>query len=419
MRTIGLLFLVWSFTLPVFGAGLNRVFGIDLWSDSKLWDDDIERVASRLKMDSRGAGETGFYKREYGKDRKVLGTRAYMLQLYPSGNKPGRVVIAFANKPDMANEIAADTNADPGSGEVQLKLETEYRRQLIEDRKMVTETLTQRIGSPTAEDNSSTTWIWSGHSLALADTGDSLVLRIEPSDSRGGQDRAGLGSLRSNVEKNSNGDVILSGIPAISQGARNYCVPASWEKYLRYCGIRDINVYDLAQAGGATIGGAQFVRFAAQVAPELEERGLQVGFVDGDPSNIQHVKSYIDRGLPLMWAMDAQLLGEWALRSVRRDKALPREKFMPTEGALPMPHALLVVGYNMRNKEIALSDSTDLGSNLDMIWIHADEAAHVSIPTSSNKSEMVVLEKGGGGGGSAGSGERNTPTVPYSDRKWY
>ncbi|MEM6885966.1 MAG: hypothetical protein AAF571_13140, partial [Verrucomicrobiota bacterium] len=114
------------------------------------------------------------------------------------------------------------------------------------------------------------------------------------------------------------------------------------------------------------------------------------------PDNIKMVSSYIDKGYPLIWHMDARDLRIWVNRNRERRTRLPDEsaKTELTPGKVA-GHALLIIGYNIRENEIALSDSTELGSSETAIWIHASEAkaAHQS------RTELLVVIPPGRTGG--------------------
>ncbi|MEO0452613.1 MAG: C39 family peptidase [Verrucomicrobiota bacterium] len=397
-------------------AGLNRDFGIDLWEDSVLWNDPIQRLTDRLELKSRGESNTTFLSRKYTADDLILGARPYMLQVYTNGKYADRVVIAYANKPDMALELKPSPENLDSPGKIQMELENLFREQIEKDRTAVIAALSDRLGQP-QDSGGNSVWKWTGHVMTLAETGESLLLRIEPENRSGAGTTATQKRLSDNIQRGGTGDVLLSGIPAISQGDRNYCVPASWEKYLRYYGIKDINVYDLAKSGGSTISGSYFVPFAAKVSPVLKKRNLEVDFVAGNPSDLNIVRNAISQGLPLIWALDAQNLAQWAQRSMKRKGRLPNDEFEMK--GMPAPHALLVVGYNAGFNEIALSDSTELGSNLEVIWINADEAAAAALP---NEKEMIVLKKAGSGssiGGGGSSPSRKVKPLPFKDKKYY
>ena len=55
-----------------------------------------------------------------------------------------------------------------------------------------------------------------------------------------------------------NGDVILKDIPMVNQGPKGYCVPATWERAMRYMGV-PADMYVLAMAGQSGAGGGTSV----------------------------------------------------------------------------------------------------------------------------------------------------------------
>jgi hypothetical protein len=385
--------------------GLNREFGLNLWGDSTLWDDPIDTVIQRIGIPESNSRQ-GVSQVLFDKEAQVLGTRPYTLQIFDNGRNPTHIIIAFANKPDMAFFMKQESGTADLSGSQQVELEETFSKQVVIDREAIEKALFAKLGTP----RQSGQWLWTGTRFLLQETGDSLILRIEPERKAEMTSQAARTRTTDQIQKNANGDVILSGIPSISQGARNYCVPASWEKYLRFYGIDDVNVYDLATSGGSTLDGSQFLPFAAKVAPMLKKRGIEVDFVEGTPGDFAIVRKHIDRGIPLIWALDAQQLGQWAERSQKRSNRLPSMEASFDGDA--MPHALLVVGYNAAFQEIALSDSTELGANAKTIWIRASEAKQAVIP---GEKEMIVLTKSKSGSG----GNRSTKAIPYKDKRYY
>ncbi len=406
MRTAFIMVGLWILSSFCQAQGLNREFGLNLWGDSTLWDDPIDSVIERLQIPEANRRE-GVSQVLFSDQARVLGTRPYTLQIFDNGKNATHVIIAFANKPDMTYFMKQESGSAELSGSQQIELEEKYTSQVKLDREAIEKKLVGRLGTPRQPDQ----WLWTGTRFLMQDTGDSLILRIEPERNAETTNQVSQVNTASLIEKNGNGDVVLTGIPEISQGARNYCVPASWEKYLKFYGIGDINIYDLAKTGGSTVDGSQFVPFAAKMAPMLKERGVEVEFVKGNPGDLSLVRKHIDQGTPLIWAMDAQPLADWATRSKKRSNRLPDSKV--TFDDKKLPHALLVVGYNAAFQEIALSDSTELGANAKTIWIRASEAEHA---TSDQDKEMVVLKRAGG----AGTGSKNNiKAVPYKDKRYY
>ena len=68
------------------------------------------------------------------------------------------------------------------------------------------------------------------------------------------------------INKN-NGDVLIENIPMVDQGPKGYCVPATWERYLRYFDM-PADMYLLAIVGGTSgIFGTDVNRWDAIMDP--------------------------------------------------------------------------------------------------------------------------------------------------------
>lgn len=405
MRTVSIIIGLWLLSSLSYAQGLNREFGLNLWGDSTLWDDSIDSILDRLNIPEPNRRQ-GVSQVLFSDKAEMLGTRPYTLQIFDNGKHATHIIVAFANKPDMTYFMKQESASAELSGAQQVELEKKFREQISADREAISKILTGRLGIPRSTDQ----WLWTGTSFILQETGDSLILRIEPERKGGSPSQVSPVNPSNLIDKKGNGDVVLTGIPEISQGARNYCVPASWEKYLKFYGIDDINIYDLVKEGGTTVDGTQFVPFAAKMAPLLEKRGIEVEFVKGNPGDLNVVRTYIDRGSPLIWALDAEQMPAWVERTRQRSNRLP-DGDVPF-GEKELPHALLVVGYNSAFQEIALSDSTELGANAKTIWIRASEAEKAS---TNGEKEMVALKKSGSSGGS----KHNIKAAPYKDKRYY
>ncbi len=384
-----LLLILFSDSEHVFAQGLNEAFGIPIWSDNNLWDDDAGITARRLNLrgtQSRQGNET--FRGSFAGER-VLNDHLFAIDLYPLDGKVRRIVLAFANEADLAR-------VSPGAL-IQLP---EIKEQSFLN---VKNALTKRIGRPSGE-KEVLHWSWLGHTLTLKNTEKAVLLEIQPGSyspnpSPGSSiiedPRRAAKKLNSYVVQNSQGDVLISQIPKISQGSRNYCVPATWEKVLRHYGLA-FNVYDLANEGDTSVSGSYYTQFTNRVSGMLKPHQYRVEYLRFQPGEIQAVKKYIDQGLPLIWHMNAVQLPSWVQRNRSRRDALPDGPDLLAGGNMA-GHALLIIGYNIRNQELALSDSTDLGSSQDSIWIRIKEAQSAHMP----KTELLAVwppGKSGSGG---------------------
>ncbi|MEM6821868.1 MAG: C39 family peptidase [Verrucomicrobiota bacterium] len=344
--------------------GLNREFGIPIWKDSNLWDDEAWATGKRLRLQStksREGNET--YRASFKGRSEVLGQPLYAIDLYPLDGKVNRVIIGFINETDIPTGELANFRAAKAKTRDDIRIR-----------------LTRRLKRP-VEKKGSMIWSWGQHTLTLKDTSKALILEItkgrySPTQSAKNKiiddPKRAAKAIKSYVKSSNNGDVYITQIPKISQGNRGYCVPATWEKYLRHYGL-SFNVYDLAEEGNTTIGGSYFTQFTSRMTAMLKPHNYRVQHLRFDPSDLKKLKKQIDSGYPLIWHMNAQFLREWVSRNrFRRDRLPDTPRYtIPTKMA---GHALMIIGYNIRNQEIALSDSTELGSSIPMIWIHAEEA---------------------------------------------
>lgn len=376
---------------------LNEAFGVPIFADECLWDDNAQDVAARLEWpeESRTSIDSSF--RKYpGANELLLGCRPYSLALYAEQEKPARLSIIFANKGD-----AVDT--DQGSSRVRNTQIRDYKRSIQNDRKNLTEVLTKLFGEPVADRfgqgretrESVKRWNWNGHAFLLAAPRDEYVaLRIMTTESAdaGGKSRIPDSVIReavaNRVEKRANGDVILKDMPMVNQGPKGYCVPATWERVMRYMGV-PADMYTLAMAGATEAGGGSSVD---AVSAGASQSVIQAGRRIESPAmkiDVVSVSRFIDRGLPIMWAMFSTRdfnnavnsrigarksttdINEWkkVLAAARKEV----RKFRPERDSA---HVCMIIGYNKQTGEIAISDSW--GAAFAERWITPEEAAAVS-----------------------------------------
>lgn len=171
-------------------------------------------------------------------------------------------------------------------------------------------------------------------------------------------------ALLKNITKNSNGDVFISGVPMVDQGAKGYCVAASCQRLFEYMRI-PCDQHQIAQLvnvdaeSGANIFGMQKslakidgqfkVSFKPFINPELYYSGYGKRRVSQRQFSIT-VKEHVDKGVPLLWALE---LGRF-----------PEDPPLPNGGQVSGGHMRLVIGYNPVKKEILFTDSWGAGHEL-------------------------------------------------------
>lgn len=456
LRQIGVMAILWL-GLGVFAraeGGLNDAFGISLWSSPSLWQDSAPTTARRLGISGNENTGNAHYKGPLDEKEKVLGVRAYSVEIYANNDKIDKVSIGFVNRADLYNELARKQIEDkkgPNKSPVRVKsrkeveikkedvdeaalfLELEKRMAAEKDPAfaMIVANLTQRIGRPESDEAEVKKWLWSGHRLIAEKSASAVTLKIEQvqaarataNTTPAQQVQQVTAKMANSVDRRSNGDVVIGGIPPISQGDRGFCVPATWEKVLRYYGL-NVDVYQLADKGGTDVGGSMFIPFAAKMAAMLEKQNYALEFLDKGAPDLMKIKSYVDKGVPLIWGMDARDMREWVDRSEKRSSKLPQAKapVPPAPGAKEevAGHCLMVIGYNAGFQELALSDSTELGSGKKEIWISVADAAKADLKQGLI---AVVPRLGATGGAVTGqTGAGGTPpasSAPPSGKKWY
>ncbi len=407
----------WLAGLLVAGSGwaasptfqeLNTAFGVSLWQDGLLWDDSAGEVAGRLGWNPESHTETLSSYRLYPLEGyKLFGAQVYSAALYAETGKVAQVSLIFINKGDYAGvRLQSGMSADA------LREYQQARRQKLRgfssafrrERDAIAETLSKtlgesvrdRFGAAAATSESVRRWDWQGHSFLLATPqNDYIALRIVPTtlaDAEGKSARVSDAKLREQlarrVVRRANGDVVVTQIPMVNQGAKGYCVPATWERYLRYIGI-PVDMYALAMAAETEIGGGTYLdEMAKSMTGLIGRSGRRLEKINRSVS-ISAVAGHIDKGLPVMWGMfqqqdldyeisnrtsDRQAVTDWTkwlevIKPARREAR--RFKYdKDTSG-----HMCLIIGYNATTEEIAISDSW--GPDFAERWLTIEEARHL------------------------------------------
>ncbi|MDR0533860.1 MAG: C39 family peptidase [Verrucomicrobiales bacterium] len=378
--------------------GLNKAFGLELFTDTNLWQDDADAVAKRLGWPQESRTDTQSSYRLYAKSEvRVLGTRPYSLVLYAHDNKPDSLSMVFSNKGDFSG---VGKKNDEKKRDVAIK---DFKDAVRDDAKIIEQTLSAALGMPkrqtfgeTPETRESVArWDWQEHAILLASPKDEYVavriVRKDVADNYGRASRVdGLRELLQNrVLKRDNGDVVVQQIPMVNQGPKGYCVPATWERYLRYMEI-PADMYMLAMAGNTNMGGGTYVSsIVDNINIYVNRYGCKIQAVDAS-LDTRNIARYVDKGLPLMWCcyVSKDIEKNITRRSEqRRDtmdwdayikelKAVKKQYRDATFRDINAGHMRMIIGYNSKTGEIAISDSW--GNWAAERWITVEEAASTS-----------------------------------------
>lgn len=381
---------------------VNTACGVTLFTDESLWDDDASAVAERLGWPSESETSLDSSYRLYADaGTRFLGARPFSQVFYAEQGKPSGLSLVFANKGDAVTVVAGQpANRDVRERRAELRankkaIEADEEMLAAALRALFGEPATARYGQGGRTRETVQRWDWNGHAFLLsAPRGEYVALRILPvaSADAGGRSRLGDEVIRqraaARVERRPNGDVVVTDIPMVNQGPKGYCVPATWERAMRYMGV-PADMYVLAMAGNTDAGGGTSgddIVWGARDAVSRAGRRFDSPSLKLKPSA---VAAFIDRGLPVMWAMystpemnravNARLA---ARRSMTDPAAWSASLAGAREGGGKMTkdpeaaHLCMITGYNEQTGELAFSDS--YGPGFEERWITAEEAEAVS-----------------------------------------
>ena len=382
---------------------VNKALGLALFADANLWDDDAKAMAQRLDWPEESETSLDASYRLYPRDEyRILGCRPYSCAFIAEKSKPTSISLMFANKGDTVS-ISSRESGDKTKAKAREEQIKDYKKAIASDAKELGEKLTQLFGKSVSDRlgqgrNTSETvrrWDWNGHAFLLAAPKDEYValriLSVKSAD-EGGRSHVTEAELfaraKARVERRPNGDVILKDIPMVNQGPKGYCVPATWERVMRYMGVQ-ADMYVLAMAGLSGAGGGTSVPAIAAGAKDAISKGgrkIESASMKIDP---QTVAKYIDRGLPIMWGMYSTKEYNDLANSRTKERqgmsdALAWKKKLADarKGQKPLQpnrnegHVCMIIGYNKETGEVAVSDSW--GPAFEERWILGVEATQVS-----------------------------------------
>jgi len=371
----------------------NQHMGVPLFEDNNLWDDANARVAKRLGWPRESKTKTQSSFRLYPKPNyRLLESRPFSAALYGQDGTVERLSVVFANKgdfrfsePPTEDEIdAMEAAIEDDAQKIEARLDT-----------ALGEAEQQTFGSGRGIRQLVKRWDWKGHAFLLASQdGEYVNLKIMPSaraDDKGRAERISDARLRdlaqSNIVRRPNGDVLIGNIPMVDQGPKGYCVPATFERYLRFMQI-PADMYLLAMAGQTQIGGGTSL---SKIIDSIEGYlGSQNRSLKRMQTEIEtrEIKKFIDEGLPLIWALfSSREFNQFAnKRTAQRrkttdweawaDQTKSQSREVELRKDLTTAHACMIIGYNLETGEIAVSDSW--GPNYEERWVPAEQLQQIS-----------------------------------------
>ncbi|MFP4204341.1 MAG: hypothetical protein ACLFS4_08425 [Opitutales bacterium] len=365
---------------------INETIGRDLFIDANLWDDPSDKVARRLEWPLESKTETLSSYRSYPDNNyKFLGARPFSAALYAEKGRSNRLSLVFANKGDFP------PREDGGDA---------LEAQIEKDAEAIESALNERLGEHDRQSfgEGSTyrrvsRWDWNDHAFILSEMDDEylslLIMTSEDADAKGRADKLRRKTLAARLEKNvaprENGDVVIKNIPMVDQGPKGYCVPATFERCLRYMNI-PADMYLLAMSGQSGAEGAIMEDFIDGVDRDIGRYGRNLKRKNFQMA-IRNVSRYIDKGMPILWQhFSTEDFNELANKQTTARKRAAsfddyREKledFRDTADDLKKDrmrgHISMIIGYNKTTEEIAISDSWGPAFEIRWVCIEAVEA---------------------------------------------
>jgi hypothetical protein len=234
---------------------------------------------------------------------------------------------------------------------------------------------------PTAQTAVKTTgWLWTApsvlallefNSAAMEPKGRPEFLRLKLSSPAGKDQLLGIAAIGRDattlkpdellkfVKKESDGDIFVSGIPMVDQGAKGYCVVASCQRMFEYLHVQ-CDQHELAEIAGSDAkrgtNSLEFAvalqkigsRFKVHFKPLLAKHPGKADAAIKETKFAKLVQDHVNSGLPLLWSLELGLY--------------------PENGRPPLQktgfHMRMVIGYNTGRNEVIFSDSWGAGHEM-------------------------------------------------------
>jgi hypothetical protein len=384
---------------------LNAAAGHEIVSSEPFSKRKAEELAAGLSLKTESQSKYGKSWRRYaarGGAYQLFGATPNSVALY-SDEQGGvtSVSAVYANKGDTGSTAGFGADHFKGGSEA---TEKGLSDAMAKDEEALSKALTTALGQPKVqrfgEGKSRRTirrWDWNGHSFLLSSVEGEYVglmmVSTETADAGGKslrmKDEDLKKRLADSVVKEQNGDVFISEIPMVDQGPKGYCVPATFERAMRTMGM-DADMYLLAMVGQTGIGGGTVVEYLVDgIRSQVYSKGRRTKDEAVKELKIRDVKRYVDQGVPVMWRMCSmddyneaadkftekrKSVTDWAAYAA--EVAATAEDFSKRAKPADNYHVCMIIGYNEKTNELAVSDSW--GPRFELRWVPVPVAAWAS-----------------------------------------
>ncbi|MFZ9936979.1 MAG: hypothetical protein ACO3JG_07935, partial [Luteolibacter sp.] len=390
---------------------VNEALGFPAFSDGHFTTRQAGEIAAAMQLPLESESPVGNSWRLYAAVRKsgykLFGAVPYSVALYSNAEgMADSLSIVFANKGDYGSKAGFATehfNHKDGPDEP-----TSLADAMQRDHDLIEKALTTALGEgekqrfgDTGTRRTALRWDWNDHSFLLALVeGEYVSVQVVASSHADAGGRSGRISdadlrarLEASVRRKDNGDVWVSGIPMVDQGPKGYCVPATFERAMRHMGV-EADMYLLAMVGESSAGGGTVVEWLIEnLRSQVYRKGRRLRDIAAQDLRIRDLQRHVDAGIPLLWRMcsmpeyneiadkntgtrGGEGHAEW-LASVRKDFA---KRGKPAENH----HLCMIIGYNEKTGEVAVSDSW--GKRFELRWVPIELANWV------NNGDLILIQ---------------------------
>jgi hypothetical protein len=378
---------------------INEALGLPAFTSEGLARRDAEEIAKAMKLPQESEAPVGKSWRLYAAVRvpgyKLFGAVPYSVALYSNAEgKTESLSIIFANKGDYGSKVGFGRDHFRTTGEAGEP--SSLAEAMKRDRDRIEQSLGAALGEgqrqrfgDSGTRRSVRRWDWNDHSFLLShEEGEYVSVLVVPTsqaDAGGRTARVSDAEIRARLQaslrREDNGDVWISGIPMVDQGPKGYCVPATFERAMRYMGV-EADMYLLAMVGETAAGGGTSVnQLMDNLRSQVYRKGRRLKETSVKTLRIRDVKRQIDSGIPLLWRMcSMEQYNDVADKNTSlRRKGGHAEWLARTRAQfakLPKPesnhHLCMIIGYNENTGELAVSDSW--GARFELRWVPVEVA---------------------------------------------
>ena len=126
-------------------------------------------------------------------------------------------------------------------------------------------------------------------------------------------------------------------------------------------------------AGGGTLTG----KLAEEAKRIISSKARRIKDLDLEKDlDIRLVRRYVDKGVPILWQMASVPAYNDAANSLTRKRSTVTDSTLPMLSNESNYHICMIIGYNEKTSEIAVSDSW--GPSFELRWIPLEVAKAVT-----------------------------------------